>query len=52
MWRERAAQPEKPVIRQQAFTLAISDSFLLIAMCCVGCLVIVAFMFTVPTQYP
>jgi MFS transporter, DHA2 family, multidrug resistance protein len=34
-----------------SFTLAISDSFLLIAMCCVVCLVIVAFMSTVPTQY-
>jgi MFS transporter, DHA2 family, multidrug resistance protein len=38
-------------VRQQAFTLAISDSFLLIAVCCVVCLVIVAFMSTVPTQY-
>lgn len=38
-------------IRQQAYTLAISDSFLLIAMCCVICLVIIAFMSKVPTQY-
>jgi MFS transporter, DHA2 family, multidrug resistance protein len=38
-------------IRQQAFTLAISDSFLLVATCCVACLVVVAFMSTVPTQY-
>jgi DHA2 family multidrug resistance protein len=38
-------------VRQQAFTLAISDSFLLIALCCVLCLVVVAFMTKVPTQY-
>jgi DHA2 family multidrug resistance protein len=38
-------------IRQQAFTLAISDSFILVAVCCVACLVVVAFMSTVPTQY-
>ncbi len=38
-------------VRQQAFTLAISDSFLLVAACCVACLVVVAFMSTVPTQY-
>ena len=38
-------------IRQQAFTLAISDSFLLIAMCCVFCLLVVVFMSRVPTQY-
>lgn len=38
-------------IRQQAFTLAISDSFLLLATCCVFCLVVVACMSRVPTQY-
>jgi MFS transporter, DHA2 family, multidrug resistance protein len=38
-------------VRQQAFTLAISDSFLLLAACCVACLVVVAFMSRVPTQY-
>lgn len=38
-------------IRQQAFTLAISDSFRLIAMCCVFCLLVVVFMSRVPTQY-
>jgi MFS transporter, DHA2 family, multidrug resistance protein len=38
-------------VRQQAFTLAISDSFLLIVACCVVCLVVVAFMSSVPTQY-
>jgi MFS transporter, DHA2 family, multidrug resistance protein len=38
-------------VREQAFTLAISDSFLLIALCCVLCLVVVALMSKVPTQY-
>jgi DHA2 family multidrug resistance protein len=38
-------------IRQQAFTLAISDSFLLLAASCVGCLLTVALMCKVPTQY-
>jgi DHA2 family multidrug resistance protein len=38
-------------VRQQAFTLAISDSFLLVATCCAACLIVVAFMSTVPTQY-
>jgi DHA2 family multidrug resistance protein len=38
-------------VRQQAFTLAIADSFLLLAGCCVACLSVVAFMATVPTQY-
>jgi DHA2 family multidrug resistance protein len=47
----RAAELLALQVRQQAFTLAISDSFLLIAMCCVVCLVIVAFMSTVPKQY-
>jgi DHA2 family multidrug resistance protein len=36
---------------QRAFTQAISDSFLLVARCCVACLLVVAFMSTVPTQY-
>ena len=47
----RAAEVLDLQIRQQAFTLAISDSFLLVAACCVACLVVVAFMSTVPTQY-
>jgi DHA2 family multidrug resistance protein len=47
----RAAELVGLQVRQQAFTLAISDSFLLIAMCCVTCLVVVAFMSKVPTQY-
>jgi DHA2 family multidrug resistance protein len=38
-------------VRQQAFTLAISDSFLLIAMCCVFCLLVVASLARVPTQF-
>jgi DHA2 family multidrug resistance protein len=38
-------------VRQQALTLAISDSFLLLSACCVVCLVVVAFMSKVPTQY-
>jgi MFS transporter, DHA2 family, multidrug resistance protein len=47
----RAAEVLGLQLRQQAFTLAISDSFLLVAACCVACLVVVAFMSTVPTQY-
>src|ERR1700722_8332624 len=47
----RAAEVLGLQVRQQAFTLAISDSFLLLATCCVACLVVVAFMYTVPTQY-
>jgi MFS transporter, DHA2 family, multidrug resistance protein len=38
-------------VRQQAFTLAISDSFLLIAWSAVCCLVVIACMARVPTQY-
>jgi MFS transporter, DHA2 family, multidrug resistance protein len=47
----RAAEVLGLQVRQQAYTLAISDSFLLIATCCVACLVIVSFMSKVPTQY-
>jgi DHA2 family multidrug resistance protein len=47
----RAAEALELQVRQQAFTLAISDSFILVAACCVACLVVVAFMSTVPTQY-
>jgi DHA2 family multidrug resistance protein len=47
----RAAEALALQIRQQAFTLAISDSFLLLATSCVFCLVIVACMSRVPTQY-
>ncbi len=47
----RAAEVLGLQIRQQAYTLAISDSFLLVATCCVACLVVVSFMSKVPTQY-
>jgi DHA2 family multidrug resistance protein len=47
----RAAEVLGLQVRQQAFTLAISDSFMLLAACCVACLMVVAFMATVPTQY-
>jgi DHA2 family multidrug resistance protein len=47
----RAAEALTLQIRQQAFTLAISDSFILLAISCVICLVIVALMSNVPTQY-
>jgi MFS transporter, DHA2 family, multidrug resistance protein len=38
-------------VRQQAFTLAINDSFLLVAFAVVCCLVVIACMAPVPTQY-
>jgi DHA2 family multidrug resistance protein len=38
-------------VRQQAYALASSDSFLLLATCCVLCLVVVSFISKVPTQY-
>jgi DHA2 family multidrug resistance protein len=47
----RAAEVLGMQVRQQAYTLAISDSFLLLATCCVACLVVVALMSKVPTQY-
>ena len=47
----RAAELVGMQVRQQAFTLAISDTFLLIAMCCVLCLLVVALLARVPTQY-
>ncbi len=47
----RAAEVLGLQVHQQAYKLAISDSFLLLATCCVACLVVVAFMSTVPTQY-
>jgi DHA2 family multidrug resistance protein len=47
----RAAEVLGLQVRQQAYTLAISDSFLLLATCCVVCLVVVSFMSKVPTQY-
>jgi MFS transporter, DHA2 family, multidrug resistance protein len=48
---DRAAEVLGLQVRQQAFTLAISDSFLLIATSCVACLVVVSLMSNVPTQY-
>jgi len=48
---ERAAEIVGLQVRQQAFTLAISDSFLLVACSAVCCLIVVACMATVPTQY-
>jgi hypothetical protein len=47
----RAAEVLGLQVRQQAYTLAISDSFLLLATCCLACLVVVSFMSTVSTQY-
>jgi hypothetical protein len=47
----RAAEVLGLQVRQQAHTLAISDSFLLLATCCVGCLMVVSFMSRVPTPY-
>jgi MFS transporter, DHA2 family, multidrug resistance protein len=38
-------------VRQQAFTLAITDSFLLVAFSIVYCLIVIACMARVPTQY-
>ena len=48
---ERAAEILGLQVRQQAFTLAITDSFLLIAWSVVCCLVVVSCMQRVPTQY-
>jgi DHA2 family multidrug resistance protein len=47
----RAAEVLGLEVRQQAYTLAISDSLLLLSICCVACLVVVSFMSKVPTQY-
>lgn len=48
---ERAAEILGLQVRQQAFTLAITDAFQLIAWSVVGCLAVVACMQRVPTQY-
>jgi MFS transporter, DHA2 family, multidrug resistance protein len=48
---ERAGQLMGLQVRQQAFTLAITDSFLMLAWAVVCGLVIVAFMQRVPTQF-
>ncbi len=47
----RAAEILGLQVRQQAFTLAITDSFTLIAWSVVCCLIVVACMERVPTQY-
>jgi DHA2 family multidrug resistance protein len=38
-------------VRRQAFTLAITDSFLIVAVSAVCCLVVIACMAPVPKQY-
>jgi DHA2 family multidrug resistance protein len=38
-------------VRKQAFTLAVADSFLVIAYAVTACLVVVACMSTLPLQY-
>jgi DHA2 family multidrug resistance protein len=47
----RAAEILGLQVRQQAFTLAITDSFQLVATSVVCCLIVVACMARVPTQY-
>lgn len=47
----RAAEILGLQVRQQAFTLAITDCFLLVASAAVCCLVVVAGMARVPKQY-
>jgi MFS transporter, DHA2 family, multidrug resistance protein len=48
---ERAGEILGLQIRQQAFTLAIADSFRLVAWAAICCLIVVACMAHVPTQY-
>ena len=48
---ERAGAIVNLQVRQQAFTLAISDAFMLVAWSAVCCLLIVACMASVPTQF-
>jgi DHA2 family multidrug resistance protein len=47
----RAAEILGLQVRQQAFTLAITDSFMLVAFAVVCCLIFIACMAPVPTQY-
>ena len=47
----RAAEILGLQVRQQAFTLAISDAFLLVAWSTIGCLLVIACMARVPVQY-
>jgi MFS transporter, DHA2 family, multidrug resistance protein len=48
---ERAAEILGLQVKQQAFTLAITDSFMLVAWSVVCCLIVIACMAPVPTQY-
>jgi DHA2 family multidrug resistance protein len=47
----RAAEILGLQVRQQAFTLAITDSFMLVAWSAVCCLIVIACMAQVPTQF-
>ncbi|ADV82535.1 MFS transporter [Terriglobus saanensis] len=47
----RAAEILALQVRQQAFTLAITDAFILVAWSTIGCLLLVACMTQVPLQY-
>ncbi len=47
----RAAELLGLQVRQQAFTLAISDAFMLVAWATICCLIVVACMVRVPTQF-
>jgi len=47
----RAAEVLWLKVRQQAYTLAISESFILLVTCCVACLVVVSFISKALTQY-
>jgi DHA2 family multidrug resistance protein len=47
----RAAEVLGLQVKQQAFTLAITDSFMLVAWSVVFCLIVIACMAPVPTQY-
>jgi MFS transporter, DHA2 family, multidrug resistance protein len=47
----RAAEILALQVRQQAFTLAITDAFMLVAWATIGCLLLVACMAQVPLQY-
>jgi DHA2 family multidrug resistance protein len=47
----RAAEILGLQVKQQAFTLAVADCFLLVAYSVVCCLIIIAFMAPVPAQY-
>jgi hypothetical protein len=46
-----AAKILGPQLRQQAFALTVSDGSVLIATCCVACLVVVSCMSKVSAQY-